>query len=58
MAHSSIVELGFLESEAEDFDKHEYQKSIREMNNVMYRELYEEYELKYDISKTKKAKKK
>ncbi len=50
--------VALLESEAEDFDTHEYQKSIREMNNVMYRELYEAYELKYDISKTKKAKKK
>ncbi|MCI9385451.1 MAG: Na/Pi cotransporter family protein [Lachnospiraceae bacterium] len=57
-AHCSNVAVALLESEAEDFDTHEYQKSIREMNNVMYRELYEAYELKYDISKTKKAKKK
>ncbi len=57
-AHCSNVAVALLESEAEDFDTHEYQKSIREMNNVMYRELYEAYELKYDISKIKKAKKK
>ncbi len=57
-AHCSNVAVALLESEAEDFDTHEYQKSICEMNNVMYRELYEAYELKYDISKTKKAKKK
>ena len=44
-------------SEAEDFDTHEYQKSIREMNNSMYRELFEAYEMKYDINKPKKAKK-
>lgn len=57
-AHCSNVAVALLESEAEDFDTHEYQKGIREMNNVMYRELYEAYEQKYDISKTKKAKKK
>ena len=45
------------ESEAEDFDTHEYQKSIREMNNVMYREIYEAYEMKYDLGKVKKTKK-
>lgn len=57
-AHCSNVAVALLESEAADFDTHEYQKSIREMNNVMYRELYEAYEMKYDISKTKKVKKK
>ncbi len=56
-AHCSNVAIALLESEAEDFDTHEYQKSIREMNNRMYRELYEAYEMKYDINKSKKAKK-
>lgn len=56
-AHCSNVAVALLESEAEDFDIHEYQKGIREMNNRMYRELYEAYEMKYDISKSKKAKK-
>lgn len=56
-AHCSNVAVALLESEAEDFDIHEYQKGIREMNNTMYRELFEAYEMKYDISKPKKAKK-
>ncbi len=56
-AHCSNVAVALLESEAQDFDTHEYQKSIREMNNRMYRELYEAYEMKYDISKSKKVKK-
>lgn len=56
-AHCSNVAVALLESEAEDFDTHEYQKSIREMNNSMYRELFEAYEMKYDINKPKKARK-
>lgn len=56
-AHCSNVAVALLESEAEDFDIHEYQKSIREMNNTMYRELFEAYELKYNISRPKKVKK-
>lgn len=56
-AHCSNVAVALLESEAEDFDTHEYQKGIREMNNAMYRELFEAYEMKYDISKPKKTKK-
>lgn len=56
-AHCSNVAVALLESEAEDFDIHEYQKSIREMNNTMYRELFEAYELKYNINKPKKVKK-
>lgn len=57
-AHCSNVAIALLESEAEDFDTHEYQKSIREMNNTMYREYYEAYEMKYNLSKPKKGKKK
>ena len=56
-AHCSNVAVALLESEAEDFDTHEYQKSIREMNNVMYREIFEAYEMKYDLGKVKKTKK-
>lgn len=56
-AHCSNVAVALLESEAEDFDTHEYQKSIREMSNTMYRQLFEAYEMKYDINKLKKAKK-
>ena len=57
-AHCSNVAVALLESESEDFDIHEYQKSIREMNNAIYRELFEAYEMKYNISKLKKTKKK
>lgn len=56
-AHCSNVALAILETEAEDFDTHEYQKSIREMNNELYTQLYESYELKYDINNFKKSKK-
>ena len=55
-AHCSNVAVALLESEKQDFDTHEYQKSIREMNNRMYRELFEAYEMKYNLSKSKKAK--
>lgn len=53
-AHCSNVAVALLESEAEDFDIHEYQKGIREMNNAIYRELFEAYEMKYNISKLKR----
>lgn len=56
-AHCSNVAVALLESEANDFDVHEYQKSIREMNNELYTDLYEAYEVKYDINNFKKAKK-
>lgn len=56
-AHCSNVAVALLESEAENFDIHEYQKGIREMNNAIYRELFEAYEMKYNISKLKKMKK-
>lgn len=56
-AHCSNVAVALLEIEAEDFDTHEYQKSIREMNNGLYTSLYEEYEEKYDINKFKKWRK-
>ena len=56
-AHCSNVALALLEVEAEDFDTHEYQKSIREMNNELYTSLYEDYEEKYTINKFKKWRK-
>jgi phosphate:Na+ symporter len=57
-AHCSNISIAVLECESTDFDTHEYQKSVREMNNEMYTQLYEAYELRYDINKNKKAKKK
>lgn len=56
-AHCSNVAVALLEIEAEDFDTHKYQKSIREMNNELYTSLYEDYEDKYDINKFKKWRK-
>ncbi len=56
-AHCSNVAVALLEVEAEDFDTHEYQKSIREMNNELYTSLYEEYEERYNINKFKKWRK-
>ncbi|MCD8037922.1 MAG: Na/Pi cotransporter family protein [Lachnospiraceae bacterium] len=56
-AHCSNVAVALLEIEAEDFDTHEYQKSIRENNNGLYTSLYEEYENKYDINRYKKRRK-
>jgi len=56
-AHCSNVAVALLEIDAEDFDTHEHQKSIREMNNELYTSLYENYENKYNINKYKKWRK-
>lgn len=56
-AHCSNVALALLELEAEDFDTHEYQKSIRETNNELYTSFYEDYEERYNINKFKKRRK-
>ena len=56
-AHCSNVAVALLEIDAEDFDTHEHQKSIREMNNELYTTLYETYENKYNINKYKKWRK-
>jgi phosphate:Na+ symporter len=56
-AHCSNIAIAVLECESDDFDTHEYQKSIREMNNGLYTELFESYELKYNINNYKKKKK-
>lgn len=57
-AHCSNVAIALLETQEGDFDVHEYQKSIRELNNVNYTSLYESYAVKYSIDNCKKAKKK
>ncbi len=56
-AHCSNVALALLEVEAEDFDTHEYQKSIRETNNELYISFYEDYEERFNINKYKKWRK-
>ena len=48
-----------IELEAEEFDTHEYLKSVRERKNEMYQACYAEYEEKYSIApRGKKSKKK
>lgn len=56
-AHCSNVAIALLETREGDFDVHEYQKSIRELNNAAYNALYEGYAYKYNIDNYKKAKK-
>lgn len=60
-AHCSNVAVAMIELEAEDFDTHEYLKSIRDRKNDEYMRCFEEYEEKYDIynfQSKKKGKKK
>ena len=57
-AHCSNVAIALLETREGDFDVHEYQKSIRELNNATYNALYEGYAFKYNIDNYKKTKKK
>ena len=57
-AHCSNVAIAMLETEADDFDTHKYQKSIRELNNEEYTRLFEHYEARYNINGYKKSKKK
>lgn len=57
-AHCSNVAVAMIEAEMSDFDTHEYLKSIRELENKQYLQIYEEYEEKYDINGYKSRKKK
>lgn len=57
-AHCSNVAVAMIEIDAEDFDTHEYLKSVREMKNEAYQKCFNEYEKKYDINVPKKGKKK
>lgn len=58
-AHCSNVAVAMIELEAEEFDTHEYLKSVRERKNQAYRTRFSEYEEKYNIaSRSKKGKKK
>jgi phosphate:Na+ symporter len=60
-AHCSNVSIAMLETESTTFDTHDYQKSIRELNNEEYTRYYEYFEAKYNIdsapSSGKKSKK-
>ncbi len=57
-AHCSNIAVAMIETESSDFDTHKYLKSIRELNNEEYTELYEEYEQRFDINGYKKVKRK
>jgi phosphate:Na+ symporter len=48
-AHCSNVSIAMLETESAAFDTHDYQKSIRELNNEEYTRYYEYFEAKYNI---------
>lgn len=56
-AHCSNVAIALLETQSSEIDVHEYQKSIRELNNTEYTSLFESYSAKYNIDKAKKSKK-
>lgn len=57
-AHCSNVAVAMIELEAEEFDTHEYLKSVRERKNAMYQACYAEYEQKYSIAPRGKKNKK
>jgi phosphate:Na+ symporter len=57
-AHCSNVAVAMIETEAADFDTHEYLRSIREMDNEAYTRQFAEYEARFDINGYKKPKKK
>lgn len=57
-AHCSNVAVAMLELEESDFDTHQYVKSIREMKNQDYVDIFDEYTKKYDINSFKEWKKK
>ncbi len=57
-AHCSNIAVAMIELEAEEFDKHEYLRSVKGLKNANYSEQFEFYENKYDINSYKKVKKK
>ena len=56
-AHCSNVAVAMIELESDEFDTHEYLKSLHEMKNGDYTRWFEEYEARYNILGYKKAKK-
>ncbi len=57
-AHCSNIAVAMIELEAEEFDTHEYLRSVKGLKNANYSEQFEFYENKYDINSYKKVKKK
>ena len=54
----SNVAVAMIELEAEEFDTHEYLRSVKGLKNANYSRQLEIYENKYDIKRNKKSKKK
>lgn len=57
-AHCSNIAVAMIELEAEEFDTHEYLRSIKGLQNANYTRQLEIYGKKYDIKRNKKSKKK
>ncbi len=57
-AHCSNIAVAMIELEAEEFDTHEYLRSVKGLKNANYSEQLEVYENKYAINSYKKVKKK
>lgn len=57
-AHCSNIAVAMIELEAEEFDTHEYLRSVKGLKNANYSRQLELYEKKYDIKRNKKNKKK
>lgn len=57
-AHCSNIGVAIIELEAEEFDTHEYLRSVKGLKNASYSRQFECYEKKYDIKKNKKGRKK
>ena len=57
-AHCSNIAVAMIELEAEEFDTHEYLRSVKGLKNANYSRQLEIYEKKYDMKRNKKAKKK
>lgn len=57
-AHCSNIAVAMIELEAEEFDTHEYLRSVKGLKNANYSRQLEIYEKKYDIKRNKKNKKK
>ena len=57
-AHCSNIAVAMIELEAEEFDTHEYLRSVKGLKNANYSRQLEIYEKKYDMKRNKKGKKK
>lgn len=56
-AHCSNVAVAMIELEASEFDTHQYLRSVRELKNDEYINIFDDYARKYDINNFKQWKK-